>query len=94
MGFPGGSDSKESAYQCRRPGFNPWVGEIPRRKKWQTTPVFLPGKSQGQKSLAGYSPWGHKRIGLDLMTKQQQRKSYVDYYSATERKETGSFVES
>ena len=35
-----------------------WVGKIPWRRKWQTTPVFLPGKSLGQRSLAGYSPWG------------------------------------
>ena len=42
------------------PGFNPWVGKIPWRKKWQHTPVFLPGESHGQRSLAGYSPWGFK----------------------------------
>ena len=41
-------------------GFNPWVGEIPGRRKWQLTPVFLPRKSHGQKYLLGYSPWGHK----------------------------------
>ena len=46
--------------QCRRPGFNPWVRKIPWRRKWQPTPVFLPGKSHGQRSLAGYSPWGRK----------------------------------
>ena len=71
-GFPGGSDSKESACQCRRHRFDPWIGKIPWRRKWQPTPVFLPGKSNGQRSLAGYyGPWGHKRIGLDLATKQQ-----------------------
>ena len=43
--------------QCRRPGFNPWVRKIPWRRKWQSTPVFLPGKSHGQRSLVGYSPW-------------------------------------
>ena len=37
----------------RRWGFNPWVGTIPRRRKWQLTPVFLPEKSHGQRSLAG-----------------------------------------
>ena len=37
-----------------------WGGKIPCRKKWQATPVFLPGKSQGQRSLVGYSSWGHK----------------------------------
>ena len=36
------------------------VGKRPSRKKWQATPVFLPGKSHGERSLAGYSPWGHK----------------------------------
>ena len=42
------------------PGFNPWVGEIPWRREWQPTPVFLPGESHEQRSLAGCSPWGHK----------------------------------
>ena len=46
--------------QCGRPGFNPWVGKIPWRRKWQPTPVFLPGEFHGQRSLAGYSPPGHK----------------------------------
>ena len=57
--FPGGSDSKSICLQCRRPRFDPWVVKIPWRGKWQPTPVFLPGKSHGQKSLASYSPWGH-----------------------------------
>ena len=48
--------------QCGRPGFNPWVGKIPWRRKWQPTPVFLPGKSQGLRSLAGY------RVGHDWAT--------------------------
>ena len=42
--------------QCRRPGFNVWIGNVPGRRKWQSTPVFLPGKSHGWRSLAGYSP--------------------------------------
>ena len=42
---------KESTCQCRRCGFDPWVGKIPWRRKWQPTPVFLPGKSHGQRSL-------------------------------------------
>ena len=42
--------------------FNPRVRKIPWKRKWQPTPVFLPGKSQGQKSLAGYSPWNHKEL--------------------------------
>ena len=49
-----------------------WVGKMPWRKKWQPTPVFLPRKFYGQRSLVGYNPWGHKRAGHDLATKQQQ----------------------
>ena len=41
---------KESACQCSRHGFDPWEGKIPCRRKWQSTPVFLPGKSHRQKS--------------------------------------------
>ena len=40
--------------------FDPWVGKILWRRTWQPTPVLLPGKSHGWKSLLGYSPWGHK----------------------------------
>ena len=46
--------------QPRRPRFHPWVGKIPWRREWQPTPVFLPGESQGQRSLVGYSPRGCK----------------------------------
>ena len=54
---------EEPACQCRRCRkwqFNPWVGKIPWRRKWQLTSVFLPGESHGQRSLVGYSPWGRK----------------------------------
>ena len=44
----------------RRPSFHPWVGKIPWRRKWQPTPVFLPGEFHGQRSLVGYSPWGRR----------------------------------
>ena len=60
-GFPDGSAGKEPTCQhrrCKRLGINPWVGKIPWRKKWLATPVFLPGKFNGQRSLADYSPWG------------------------------------
>ena len=46
--------------QCRGPGFEPWVGKILWRREWQSTPVFLSGEFHGQRSLAGYSPWGCK----------------------------------
>ena len=54
--------------QCRRPGFDPWVGKIPWRREWQPTPLFLPGEFHGQRRLVGYSPWGCKRIGHDWVT--------------------------
>ena len=70
---------KESTCQCRRCGFDPWVGKIPWRKKWQPTPVFLPGQSHEQRSLEGYSPQDGKRIWCNLATKQQQNVSLYEY---------------
>ena len=64
---PGGASGKESTCQCRRPkrwGFDPWVGKVPWRRTWQLTPEFLPRESEGQRSLAGYSPLG-RRVGHD-----------------------------
>ena len=58
--FPGGSDGKASCLQHGRPGFDPWVGKMLWRRKWQPTLVLLPGKSHEQRSLVGYSPWGRK----------------------------------
>ena len=51
---------KESACQCKRYRFDPWVEKIPWRRKWQSTPAFLPGKPHGQRNLEGYSPRGLK----------------------------------
>ena len=70
LGFPGGSDDKESACQCRRcktHRFNPLVGKISWRRKRQPTPVFLSGKFHGQGNLVGYSPWSC-RVGQDWVT--------------------------
>ena len=53
-GLPWWVSGKEPACQGRRCRFNPWVGKILWRKKWQPTPLFLPGKSHGRRSLAGY----------------------------------------
>ena len=47
-----------------REGFDPWVEKIPRRRKQQPIPVFLPGESNGQRSVADYSPWGHKELDM------------------------------
>ena len=58
--FPGVSDGKIICLQFWRPGFSSWVGKIPWGRKWQPTPVFLPGDSHGRRNLIGYSPWGCK----------------------------------
>ena len=63
--FPGGASYKESACQwrrCKRLRFDPWVGKIPWRRKWQSTPVFLTGKFHRQRRLMGYSAWGLKEL--------------------------------
>ena len=57
--FPGCSVVK-NVCQCRSHRFGPWVGKISWRRKWQSIPAFSPGKSQGQRSLPGCSPWGLK----------------------------------
>ena len=62
MGLPWWLSGKEPICQSKRPGFDPWVGKIPWRRKWQHTPVFLPEKPHGQKSLVGYSPKGQKEL--------------------------------
>ena len=53
---------KSVCLQCGRPGFDPWVGKIPWRRKWQPTPVFLPREFHGQRSLVGYSSRGRKEL--------------------------------
>ena len=59
QGFLGGSDGKASVYN--EGDWGSTLGwEDPLEKKWQSTPVLLPGKSHGQRSLVGYSPWGRK----------------------------------
>ena len=58
-GFPGGSRQVKNLPANAgdmRHGLDPWVGKIPWKRAWQPTPVYLPGESQGQRSLAGYSP--------------------------------------
>ena len=60
LGLPWWLRDKESAYNARDAGLIPCVAKIPWRRKWQPAPVFLPRKAQGQRSLAGHSPRGHK----------------------------------
>ena len=62
LDFSSGSVIKNliTSRRCKRCGFDPWVGKIPWRRKWQTTPIFLLGKSHGKSGLVGYSRWAHK----------------------------------
>ena len=74
----GGSSGKEPACRCRRPKrcrFDPWVGTIHWRRAWQPTPVFLPGRSQAQRSLVGYSPLGHR----ELVTTEATQHAHIRY---------------
>ena len=71
--LPRWHSGKESTCQCRRCGFSPWVRKIPWRQKWQPTAVFLPGKSHGQRSLAGCSQSVVlQRVRHALATKRRQ----------------------
>ena len=63
MGFPSGSSGKESACNAGDTGDEGSI-PIPWRRKWQPTPVFLPEKSHGERSLVGYSPWGRKELDM------------------------------
>ena len=84
-GSPGGSSGKEPTCQCRRRKrcrFDPWVGKIPWKRAWQPTPVFLPGKSHGQRSLAGYCPYCHK--GLDMSEATECTHTHTHMHTCTE----------
>ena len=66
-GFPGGTSDKQPTCHFgrrQRHGFDPRVGKIPWRRKWQPTPVALSGKSHGQRRLVGYSPWGCRELDM------------------------------
>ena len=60
QGLPRWLSGKEATCQLRRRRFKPWVGKSPWRREWQSTPIFLPGKSHGQGSLVGYGSWDCK----------------------------------
>ena len=67
--FPGGTSGKEHTCQCRRHRrckFDPWVEKIPWSRKWQSAPVFLPGKLYGQRSSMGYSPQSRKELNMTV----------------------------
>ena len=65
--------------RCKVREFNPWVRNIPWRRKWQPTPVFMPGESHGQRSPVGYSPWGRKESDMN------ERLTHIYYESNIRR---------
>ena len=71
-GLPRWPSGEETACQYRRHRFNPWIRKIPWRRKWRPTAVFLPGKSQGQRSLEGYSPRGRKESDTTEHTRRHR----------------------
>ena len=62
IGLPWWLRRSRICLQCRRPRFNPWVGKVPWRRKWQPTLVFLSGEFHQQRTLAGYSLWSCKEL--------------------------------
>ena len=84
LDFPRGSDGKASVYNAGDPGLIPGLGRFPWRRKWQSTPVLLPGKSLGQRSLVGYSPWGRKELDMTelLHVHMESRKMVLMNLSA------------
>ena len=80
MGSPHGASGKESTCQCRRHkrlSLHHWVRKIPCSRKWQPTPISLPGESHGQRSLAGYGPLGHKELDTTEATEHGTRSRYL-----------------
>ena len=70
-GFPGSTVAKnplDNARDTKRPGFDPWARKTRWRREWLPSPVVLPGKFHGQRSLVGYSTWGQKQLDLTKHT--------------------------
>ena len=76
--FPGGSVIRKPPAK-QETWVRSLVRKMPWRSTWQPTPVFSPGRPHGQKGLEGYRPWGPKRAGLNLVTKQSPWGSYVTF---------------
>ena len=77
--------NKQLTFQSRKCtwcGFGPWIGKIPWEREWQPTPMFLPGKSHGQRSLVGYSPWAWLSTNAHRLLLQKSRtRGFVQGFS-------------
>ena len=69
------------------PRFDPWVGKISQRRKWQCTSVLLPGEFHVQRSLAGYRPWDHKELDmteqLSTHTRERQEMTWLSLWEVS-----------
>ena len=85
-GFPRWHSGKESAFQFRRhkgSSFDTWVRKIHWRRKWQPTPVLLPGESYGQRNLEGCSPWTRKELDTtEYARKATTQDPVLSFYSS------------
>ena len=84
MGFPSGESGEESTCNAGDVRSIPGSRKIPWRGKWQPALVSTSGTSPGQRSLAGYSPWGHKRVGHNFATKRQHQKLWRNVHRPPE----------
>ena len=89
MGFSGGSAVKNPAANAGDAGSMPGSGRFPWKRKWQPTPVFLPGKSHEQRSLAGYETMGSARVGHVLAT--DQTRTTKCFFTFSLKRETQGF---
>ena len=79
MGFPGGLDSKASAYR-----FDSWVRKILWRRAWQPIPVPLPGESHGQRGVVGHSPWGRQELDMTATELARTHPRLVQFSSVAQ----------
>ena len=79
-GLSGWLSCKKSACQCRRHRLSLWVGKMPWRRKWQSTPVFLPGKSYRERSLASYSSWGCQELASEQPLRSFKEESGMIWF--------------
>ena len=89
---PAKKTKKRIHLQCGRPGFDPWVGKISWRREWIPTPVFLPGKFHGQRSLAGYSPLGRKESDTTKWLSKNVRKTQTSTVGGSKSFQVGKQV--
>ena len=71
--LPRWRSGKESACQCKKHIFNLWSRKFPQKRKWQPTPIFLPGEPHGHRSLVGCHLWGRTELDTTEATQQQQQ---------------------